>query len=703
MYSAFLKYAEKAARRIIYYADLIFTPKYNPFYYLGAIAITFLTMIFISGVYMFIFYKIATPYDSVKYITEGQWHIGAVIRSIHRYASAGLVVTGIFHLLHIFFTDRYRHWRTIAWLSGIAVLGAIWFTGVVGYWLVWDERAQMIAQFTTEFLDHLPIFKGTLSLSFAKDQLVTGMFFFIALLVHLFIPVFLFFLLWVHVMRLSKPVLTPPRNMAYMIGGFILLLSIVKPVVNLLPANSRKIIAITGIDWFYLFIFPVINSIPVWLTWVSIVSSLAFLTAIPWLKRTKRATPAVIMQEKCTGCSLCFNDCPYDAIHIRPRTDGKPFELEAIVMPERCAGCGICVGSCSFDGVVLPDKTASYVLEEIKRALDEIRNSKRPAILGLGCSYSVDPLIPSPLTGEGQGGGEPGEFSENIRYIKLPCVGMIHRSWIEYAFGSGAGGVFVLGCRMNDCQYRFGNKWIDERFAYERSPRLNRSVDKSKIKVFWMAQAQKKELMEGLRNFEKELGGETQEIRSKKQEVRNKRVEVRRRVCYALSTVSLVVPAFLIIYFSELPYVFTNSGESRLVVSVRHTSSKVANCDDMAIINKEAERFRESFKNSKRIQMQLGKIGDCARERNPVFLELYIDNKMVLSRDYFAGGIKSDGPSFAFEKFTVKPGVHNVIVMMRDSRTKDHFDYSVNGEVEFKAGYIRVVDFDEIKKQLRIS
>lgn len=689
MYSTFLRFGENAFRRIIYYADKVFTPKYNPFYYLGAIAISFLTLIFVSGVYLFIFYKIATPYESVKYITEGQWHIGAVIRSIHRYASAGLVATGILHLLHVFFTDRYRQWRTIAWLSGIAVLGAIWFTGVVGYWLVWDERAQMIAQFTTEFLDHLPIFKGTLSLSFAKDQLVTGMFFFIALLVHLFVPVFLFFLLWVHVMRLSKPILTPPKNMAYMIAGFILLLSIVKPVVNLMPANSRKIIAITGIDWFYLFIFPVINSIPVWLTWVSIVVSLALLAAIPWLKKTKRASSAVIVQDKCTGCSQCFNDCPYDAIHIRPRTDGKPFELEAIVMSERCAGCGICVGSCSFDGVILPDKTAANVLEEIKRVLGEIKNSKRPAILGLGCSYSVD------IKGT--------DLEENVRYIKLPCVGMIHRSWIEHAFSSGADGMFVLGCQMNNCQYRFGNKWIDERFAYERSPRLNRGVDKSKIKVFWLAQAEKKALLEGLRGFEEELGGLKQEARSQMQEVRSKKQDVRRRVRYALSTVSLAIPAFLIIYFSEVPYVFTNSSESRLVLSVRHTSSKVADCDDLAIINKEAERFRESIKNTKRVTMQLGKIGDCARERNPVYLELYIDNKMVLSRDYLAGGIKSDGPSFAFEKFSVKPGVHNVIVMMRDSRTKDHFDYSVNGEFEFKAGYIRVVDFDESKKQLRIS
>lgn len=687
MYSMLLKYLEKIFRRIIYLSDIVFTPKYNPFYYLGAIAISFLVLIFISGIYLFIFYKIAAPYESVKYMTEGQWYIGTIMRGIHRYASSGLVITAILHLLHVYFTDRYRHWRTVAWISGLAILISLWFTGVIGYWLVWDERAQMIAQVTTEFLDHLPIFKGMLSLSFAQDQLVTGLFFFITLLVHIFVPLFLFFLLWVHVMKLSKPELTPPGKMAYGIAGFMLLISIVKPVATLLPANSRKIISVTGIDWFYLFPYPVINTIPVWAIWLIAIMSLGLLAAIPWFIRTKRASAAVIIQEACTGCELCFKDCPYDAIHMRPRTDDKPYELEAIVMPERCAGCGICVGSCSFDSIILPDRNANNVLDEIKRVLSEIQHSKRPAILGMGCSYSVavsetDLKSVSP-------------DMENIRFITLPCAGMIHRSWIEHAFNAGADGVFVLGCQMNDCQYRFGNKWIDERFSYERSPRLNRSVDKSKIRVFWLAQAQKKELLKGLRDFEKELG-------SKKQEARGQKSEFRSRLRYAFSAATLIIPALIILNFSDTPFTFSNPNDSRLVLSVRHTSRKVVDCDELGMINREADKYRESLKTTG-VHMQLSKMGDCSRERNPVYIELYIDNKKVLARDYFAGGIKSDGPSFVFEKYSLKPGVHNVLVKMRDSGAQDHFDYTVQGEIEFKSGYLKVVDFDETKKQLRIS
>jgi Fe-S-cluster-containing dehydrogenase component len=40
------------------------------------------------------------------------------------------------------------------------------------------------------------------------------------------------------------------------------------------------------------------------------------------------ATVAVIETKKCTGCTVCEIDCPYDAIHIWRQDDPRAKEVE---------------------------------------------------------------------------------------------------------------------------------------------------------------------------------------------------------------------------------------------------------------------------------------------------------------------------------------------------------------------------------------
>ena len=51
-----------------------------------------------------------------------------------------------------------------------------------------------------------------------------------------------------------------------------------------------------------------------------------------------------IDQEKCTGCGVCKNVCPVDAI------SGKKKELHTID-PDTCIRCGACMAACNFDAV----------------------------------------------------------------------------------------------------------------------------------------------------------------------------------------------------------------------------------------------------------------------------------------------------------------------------------------------------------------
>ncbi len=447
-----------------------FTPRYNPLYYLGAVAVFFMWALIGSGVYLYLFYEIGAPYESVKAITEGQWHIGNIFRGIHRYAADGLVVFSVLHLVRELIKGRFRHFRWLPWVSGAVALFVIWATGVIGYWMIWDERSQVIAELTSKLLDFLPIFGESLSMAFTTARLITNFFFFIAMFLHLTLPVLLFIILWVHVMRTSKPVINPRRPVAVAIGAALLALAILKSVTILMPADTEKIISTAGIDWFYLFLYPVLNVFSVRTSWAVLFAGAAALTAIPWLFPSKRPEPAEIIKENCVGCGQCREDCPYAAIFMRPKLGGAPDDFEAQVISARCASCGICVGACDFDAVGFPIRSEASIRSDIKRLLDDMKEDGAASRSGFGgvmfimCSHAADrDKVIDPLKGTVRD-------VKGVRVLTLPCAGMAHRSHIGYALDSGALGVIVWGCDTGDCHYRMGDRWISERIAGARRP-----------------------------------------------------------------------------------------------------------------------------------------------------------------------------------------------------------------------------------------
>jgi len=136
----------------------LFSPKYNPFYYLGAISTLFFLILLISGIYLFIFYRTNNPYKIVQDLTEKQWYLGGIMRSLHRYASDGLVISIVLHTIREYVNGRYSHYRWIAWVSGVVLFIVSLMLGISGYWLVWDERAQLIALKTAELLNDIFFF-----------------------------------------------------------------------------------------------------------------------------------------------------------------------------------------------------------------------------------------------------------------------------------------------------------------------------------------------------------------------------------------------------------------------------------------------------------------------------------------------------------------------------------------------------------------
>jgi coenzyme F420-reducing hydrogenase delta subunit len=49
---------------------------------------------------------------------------------------------------------------------------------------------------------------------------------------------------------------------------------------------------------------------------------------------------------------------------------------------------------------------------------------------------------------------------DGTRVIKLPCVGMLPPSFVDFALSRRfAEGVMLAGCAENDCFHRLGNEW----------------------------------------------------------------------------------------------------------------------------------------------------------------------------------------------------------------------------------------------------
>ncbi|MBI5643341.1 MAG: hydrogenase iron-sulfur subunit [Deltaproteobacteria bacterium] len=458
--------------------------EYNPFYYLGAISVFFLWIILVTGIYLFLFYDISAhgAYLSVQQLTINQWYLGGVMRSLHRYSSDGLIITMLLHAARCFTLDRYKHWRWLAWVSGVAIAWIIWIGGIFGYWMVWDERAKLVATLSAHMLENIPIFGLPLSLNFARIENLTDQLFYIILFIHFSTIFFLFILIMVHITRITKAVINPPRAVAYGLIIALLALSFIKPATSAPPAELARLVEAVPFDWFYLFIFPLFNYMSAPFLWAFIVSVTLIIAAVPWLSGKKKNPPVKVTYENCTGCELCMEDCPYQAILMRPRTDGMPYPLEAVVIDKRCASCGICVGSCDYKALNLPDITEDSVKAEVKRLVAELKESAvtEPKVMIFACAKGawINNIA------DGRGGITGYEWA---RVVTLPCIGMLQPSMLAIPMEKGLDGVFIASCKQGDCHYRRGNEWLSGRLAGFRPPVVKRSVDRSKVKLAYLS------------------------------------------------------------------------------------------------------------------------------------------------------------------------------------------------------------------------
>ena len=462
--------------------DRVFGPVWNPFYNLGALGFFYYWIVAVSGIYVYIFFDTGTTeaYDSIEYMTHDQWYLGGVMRSLHRYASDGLILMMGVHMLREFSLDRYRGARWFTWVTGVPILWLVVISGITGYWLVWDELAQYIAIVSSELLDTLPIFGEPIARNFLTEESLDDRFFSLMIFMHIAVPLILLFVLWIHLQRVSRPQINPPRGLA--VGTFVMMLalSFVFPAVSQGPANLDVVPAVLDFDWFYLWGYPIIDRLSVW-TWVFAGTVTLLVAVLPWMPPMRRAAPAIVHLESCNGCARCADDCPYNAIAMEPRTDGLPFDWEARVIPDACVSCGICAGACPtatpfrrrsalVPGIELGDDPLHALRDRIHKVCEPLTGNRRILVVGCARGPRVDALTDS----------ETGT-------VGLPCIGALPPSFVDYVLSRDyADGIVVAGCNEGECHARFGVKWTNARFAGERDPHLRARVPRERIATAWV-------------------------------------------------------------------------------------------------------------------------------------------------------------------------------------------------------------------------
>jgi ferredoxin len=278
--------------------------------------------------------------------------------------------------------------------------------------------------------------------------------------------------LWIHVSRVARPTLLPPRALNIALIGGLTLLAIFLPAPLPPEANPFRLVSSVPADLIYGFWLPWTEGAPAWVGWSA--ATLVFVGAImvPRFMRRPRDgtwTPSLVDERLCTGCNQCPQDCPWEAIAMRPRTDGRT-TLVAHVNPALCVSCGICAGSCAPMGVGPALRTGRDQVMEIRALAQQFTPAENTPIVAMLCANA------------------PPEHRDALERAGatlhlLTCTGNLHTSALELALRGGAAGVIVFSCPPRDCRGREGPKWLEQRIYHDREAELQARVDRRRVRL----------------------------------------------------------------------------------------------------------------------------------------------------------------------------------------------------------------------------
>jgi len=337
--------------------NLAFGEKLNPLYYIGPVSYYLMWVIVASGLYLYAFFEtsVTGANGSVEALTHAQPWAGGVLRSVHRYASDGVVLTMLLHMARHWAFDRYRGFRWFSWVSGVMLLWLVYTAGINGYMLPWDRLSKFVTVATAEWFDWLPVFNGTLVRNFIFEENVNDRLFSLLSFIHIGVPLAVLALLWIHTQRVPQARTAPPLPIAVTLTASLIFLSLIKPAISQNEAPSGPI----GFDWFYLPVYALLYRWSAGEVWLLVGGATALFLLLPWLppKRAGREHYMLVRPDN-RIVAVREGETVLDA-GLR----------EGIALPFECrnGGCGQCKATLA-SGTVNYGAYQSDALSEAERA-----------------------------------------------------------------------------------------------------------------------------------------------------------------------------------------------------------------------------------------------------------------------------------------------------------------------------------------------
>ena len=500
------------------------------------------------------------------------------------------------------------------------MLALVWFIGWTGYWLVWDQPAQQIAVTSIQLLDGLPIFGEPLGRLFVSDRTVPSLLFFVVFFLHMLLPLAIAIGLAVHLARVSRARLLPRRELSLALVVALGIAAIVVPA----PLDASAQMAVKAeafsVDAWYLSPLALGLRFQSAGLWVALAGGVFLGALVPWIlgrRRKPQTFQAVVDVARWHACTQCVQDCPFDAIAMVPRTDGKRFPSQAQVDPARCVGCGVCAGSCDSEGIGFTWFDTRVQEARMEREIEI-------AIAAQGTQWvafvaSEIRTLPS---------------LSNYAVHRVPTASWVRPKFIERLFAAGVRGVLVVRDARAEAWARDGGRWVQARLAGERKPVLRpERTAGGKWCVIDFDPSQPTALVQAAAEF--------------RQGIVRRRTPSRRMALVACLALAVAITAAAVAP-SDLRVVSPASSAPELVLSIKAFGARM-----------QSEAPDAAAEAAKPVHMRGRATGKPRRA--DVVVRLTIDG-VTETRAFPAKGFSHDGPAIGEWRREWPPGEHQVVV-----------------------------------------